>query len=144
MAIKKRVNLPQGDLSEEPAVKGPLVIVAKPKQPLPPPRFTVNAAGPISPQSARALGNLAMACGEDIPDAAFSVADRLALIRTPYDKNNPQEQRYRNRVKNRATAITAFCITCVGSRKLVTECAATECPLWAFRFGSDPFRGKRK
>jgi hypothetical protein len=110
---------------------------------MPAPRFTVTAKGPIPPATARALGNLALACGEAMPDAGFTVADRVNLLRTPFDTKNPQEQRYRNRVKNRATAITAMCIVCTGSRKLVTECMATECPLWAFRFGGDPFRGTR-
>jgi hypothetical protein len=137
MPIKKRSNVQIVD--DQPQPTG-LNIVAKPKQPLPAAVFTAPAGLPIY---AKQLGHIAMACGETTPDAGFSVADRVNLIRTPYDTKNPQEQRYRNRVKNRATAITAMCIACTGSRKLVTECLATECPLWAFRFGGDPFRGKR-
>lgn len=140
MAIKKRSNVKIID--DQPQPTG-LNIVARPKQPLPPPRLTVIDGKPISPAQSRALGNVAMSCGENVPDDGLTAADRVNLLRTPYDAKNPQELRYRNRVKNRATAITAMCISCTGSRKLVTECLATECPLWAFRFGGDPFRGKR-
>lgn len=136
MPIKKRLLLPDSSATLDEPVG--LNIVAKPKQPLPPGKMT--EAG-ISPRS---LGVVAQQCGDVQPDVAFNVADRVKLLRTPYDSKNPQEQRYRNRIKNRATAITAMCIVCTGTRKLVTECAATQCPLWAFRFGGDPFRGHRK
>lgn len=139
MPIKKRSNLPDPNATYE-EQKG-LNIVAKPKKPLPPLRLTANNPPPAT---LRALGNLALACGEAFPDASVSVADRVVMLRTPFDEKNSQEARYRNRVKNRATAITAMCIVCIGTRKGVTECLATECPLWAFRFGGDPFRGKRK
>lgn len=139
MAIKKRKTFkPLENPVEEP--KG-LVIVSKPKKPLP--DLNVTAIYPNDRDLLR-LGQLAQSCGADKPDAGLNAADRVRLLRTSYDIHNQQEQRYRNRIRNRATAITAMCIVCTGSRKLVTECAATTCPLWAFRFGGDPFRGNRK
>lgn len=134
MAIKKRKNIV---IIDEPEVPKGFNIVAKPKQPMPAPKMTEAGIHPLR------LGLVADSCGFDT-DESFTVGDRVKLMRTPYDKKNPQEQRYRNRVKNRGTAITAMCIICTGSRKAVTECLATSCPLWAFRLGSDPFRGTRK
>ena len=140
MPIKRRSNIPVYE-EPQPQEKGPLVIVAKPKEPMPT-DGVVEYFGDDSAQRRR-IGLVALACG-DQPDEQFNVTDRVALLRTPYDKKNLQERRYRNRVKNRATAITAMCIVCQGTRKAVTECIDTQCPLWAFRFGGDPFHGKRK
>lgn len=142
MAIKKRTSLPV--YSDEPAEPVRLNIVAKPKQPMPEGEVVQYFGEQPDQRTLLRLGLVAQACGDAAPDARMNVTDHVALLRMPYDKNNPQEARYRNRIKNRATAITAMCITCTGSRKLVTECAATDCALWAFRFGGDPFRGKRK
>ena len=143
MPIKRRSSLPSGDdaLPVIPAEPQGLVIVAKEKQPTPPPKMTE-----IYDKSAdlRRVGPMSMACGYEAADDPFNVGDTVKLLRTAYDDKNPQEQRYRNRIRNRATAITAMCIVCTGSRKLVTECHGTHCPLWAFRFGNDPFRGQRK
>lgn len=141
MPIKKRSKLPT---EEEANAPQPLVIVAKPKRPMPEGGKVRQVLGEDAPSAAhRAMGTLAKSVNADI-DADFTIEDRVILMRSSYDKNNPQEQRYRNRVRNRGTAITAFCITCQGGRKAVTECIATTCPLWAFRFGTDPFYGKKK
>jgi hypothetical protein len=142
MAIKKRTSKPDAD--DMPA-KVKLNIVAKPKTPIPQDGVLQSIYnGEATPQQARRLGLLAIDCKADRPDENFTPDDHVKLMRIPYDKTNPQEARYRNRVRNRGTAITAMCITCQGGRKAVTECVATDCPLWAFRFGSDPFYGKRK
>lgn len=38
-------------------------------------------------------------------------------------------------------AIRAKCLDCcAGQRSEVANCTATTCPLWAFRFGVDPWR----
>lgn len=138
MAIKKRKTVPE--ISAVEAEPQGLNIVAKPKQPMPPEQITTLFGDNPTPAQLRQLGPIAQACGDTAADAGFTVGDRVRLLRTSYDHKNPQEQRYRNRVKNRATAITAMCVVCTGSRKLVTECIATQCPLWAYRLGSDPFR----
>lgn len=139
MPIVRRSSLPTGDEPVE-ETSNKLVIVAKEKQPCPPARVTAAAS---TPASMRRLGVVAQAVADEADDG-YSVGDYVKGLRTPYDPNNTQERRYRNRIKNRATAITAMCVACTGSRKLLTECMQTSCPLWAFRFGSDPFRGKRK
>lgn len=142
MAIKKRKTVP--DPSEIEVEPVGLNIVAQPKQPMPPEKITTMFGDNPTPGQLRRVGPIAQACGDAAADDGFSIGDRVKLLRTSYDQNNPQEQRYRNRVKNRATAITAMCVVCTGSRKLVTECMATQCPLWSFRMGGDPFRGFRK
>lgn len=140
MPIRKRSNKGFEDLAPEPTK---LVIEAKPKAPMPEGGLLSTIYTDPQPQQVRAVGNLAIDCS-DLPDARFTVEDRVTCMRTPLDHKNAQEIRYRNRVRNRGTAITAMCITCQGGRKAVTECIDTKCPLWAFRFGSDPFYGKRK
>lgn len=142
MPIKKRNSVPDPNAVFD---DGPqkLVIVAKPKKPIPDKGLTNMYDNPMPPVAARALGNLVQSMG-DSPDEALTIKDRVELMRTPYDPHNSQEARYRGRVRNRGTAITAMCIVCSGGRKAVTECADTTCPLWAFRFGGDPFYGKRK
>lgn len=144
MPIKKR-NIATEKPIEQPANDGKLVIVAKSKKPIPNKSVVRTLFGTDKPTKGAALqlGLLAQQVGAATADEDLTIEDRVALMRTPYDDKNPQERRYRNRVKNRGTAITAMCITCQGGRKAVTECIATTCPLWAFRFGSDPFYGKR-
>lgn len=140
MAIKKRTNR---KVSDDAVAPEKLVIVAKPKVPLPDKSKIAELFGnEPDPACLRAFGTLAIDCGE-APDDRLTATDRVTLMRQPYDETNPQEHRYRGRVRNRGTAITAMCITCQGGRKAVTECIDTTCPLWAFRFGSDPFYGKK-
>jgi hypothetical protein len=80
---------------------------------------------------------------DDVP-----VKDLLRLIRFNYNHRGTQwgalEQRYRDRIKNRATGIRAFCITCAGGPKASALCINTHCPLWAYRLGKDPFRNRPK
>lgn len=61
-------------------------------------------------------------------------------IREPvYD---PIENKYRERIRNRATGIRAYCVSCQGGDVVgVRECPAITCPLHPFRMGGDPFRG---
>jgi hypothetical protein len=88
------------------------------------------------------LPKVAKAVGDSIHKVELSIADRLYVARTNYDTENQQEYRARGRIRNRTSAISAMCICCKGSRKLVVECLAVTCPLWAFRLGKNPFRGK--
>lgn len=150
MAFKRRSTLAsavQAALEPEapkaaPAM--PLHIEAKPKQPVPEQSALRAVYGPsVTPSQVRRLGPLALDCGDDMR-RAFTIADLFAFLRTPFDTKSTQEVRYRNRIKNRGTAITANCIVCQGTRKAVTECMAVDCPLWAFRLGNDPFFGRRK
>jgi hypothetical protein len=142
MAIKKRD--PSTILTTPEPEPQRLVIVAKEKRPIPEAGVIRAVLGDqASRETITRLSLIAQSVGE-FPDERFTPEDRVVALRTPYDQDNPQEARYRNRIRNRATAITAMCVVCMGGRKGVTECAETSCPLWAFRFGSDPFRGKRK
>ncbi len=144
MPIKKRSSKPTAEQAAAPKVSKPLVIVAAPKKPIPKGSTLQAVYGDnVPPARIRRIGHVADTMGET-PEEALHLSDKVTAMRTPYDPNNPQEQRYRNRVRNRATAVTAMCITCVGGRKAVTECVDTLCPLWAFRFGSDPFFGKKR
>lgn len=145
MPIKKRSTLPTAAQEAEARKPAPLNIVAKPKQPVPEGGMlrAVYGAEPTA-QQARRLGLVAIDCNEPTADANLTIEDRVSLMRINYDQANPQETRYRGRVRNRGTAITAMCITCTGGRKAVTECIDTTCPLWAFRLGGDPFFGRKK
>ncbi|MCK9350818.1 MAG: hypothetical protein M0P44_06320 [Clostridiales bacterium] len=40
-------------------------------------------------------------------------------------------------------AIRLNCLECVGTRVKVENCEETDCPLWHYRFGKNPFRTKR-
>jgi hypothetical protein len=142
MAIKRRSEIGAYVPTEE---RKPLVIVAADKKPLPE-ESLIEAVYGDNPDatSIRRTILVAEACGDKSIDSALTAKDRVIAMRTPYDKNNPTELRYRVRVRNRGTAITAMCIVCTGSRKLVAECLATDCPLWAFRLGNDPFFGRKK
>lgn len=43
-------------------------------------------------------------------------------------------------IKSPVKAIRAFCLTCVcGSAGEVKACPSTNCPLYAFRFGKNPY-----
>lgn len=94
------------------------------------------------PVSIRRLGFVAESCGENLSDTPLNVADLIKFVRTPYEPHNATERRYRNRVRNRNTAIVAKCVDCAGTRKAVTECMDVVCPLWPFRLGKNPYRGK--
>lgn len=62
-------------------------------------------------------------------------------IRTPHGEN-PLGDKYIARIKNRATAIRAYCVSCQGFELVgVKECPSLNCPLHPFRMGKDPFRG---
>jgi len=141
--IKKRSNRPSPSPSDDEEPEK-LVIVAGVKKPLPTDSRISSVMGETpSPSDVRKVGSIAASLS-DTSSELLTTQDYVTAMRTPYDPSNAQEVRYRNRVRNRGTAITALCITCQGGRKAVTECIATECALWAFRFGTDPFYGRRK
>jgi hypothetical protein len=49
------------------------------------------------------------------------------------------------RAQNPLKAIREKCLDCCcGNAAEVRKCAATDCALWPFRMGSNPFRKKRK
>lgn len=141
--IKKRRNR---NIPLDPEDAGnKLVIVAAPKKPIPEKGIIRALASPNpTPQEVRRFGSVAKSVARTQPDEGMTVEDRVIAMRSSYDSSNPSEQRYRNRVRNRATAITAMCVTCQGGIKAVRECIDTTCPLWAFRLGGDPFYRNRK
>lgn len=56
--------------------------------------------------------------------------------------DDPIVNKYRARIKNRATGIRAYCMTCMGGEAVsIRLCASLTCPLHPFRMGGDPFRG---
>ena len=61
-------------------------------------------------------------------------------IRTP--DSDPMTNKYKGKIRNRATGIRAYCIQCQGGEVVgVKQCPAVTCPLHPFRMGADPFRG---
>lgn len=60
----------------------------------------------------------------------------------PDRDDGPIENKYRAAIKNRATAIRAYCVGCMGgSVSDVRDCTSLTCPLHPFRMGKDPLRG---
>ena len=58
------------------------------------------------------------------------------------NKQDKIVKEYCDRVKNPLTAIRAFCVSCMGGYvKEIKTCSATSCPLYPFRFGSNPLHG---
>lgn len=136
MPIKRRSVLP----SDSASYKEKLVIPRTEKKPIPDDSRLEDMYGENpTPEQMRRVGPTMLSTTLSYPDANLTTADRLKLLRTPFDPDSVTEQRYRNRVRNYGTAITAMCVVCAGKRKGVTECMATDCPLWAYRFGSNPF-----
>lgn len=69
------------------------------------------------------------------------ILDSLSMVSNVGDS---VETRYRHRIRNRSTGIRAQCVECSGgSPKTARLCPNVVCPLWAYRFGADPFRKKR-
>lgn len=63
-------------------------------------------------------------------------------IRATDVDDDPATNKARSRIKNRATAIRAYCYWCQGGFSPgIRECASITCPLWPFRLGKDPLRG---
>ncbi len=138
MPIKKRITVPVIDYSEKPKANWfENVGEPKPKKPLPDKAVIPPDA---TPSLVRRIGYV---LEDEI--LTLNVNDMLTAVRTPRNPGLTTELRARARIKNRGTAITAMCMDCQGqSRKRVTECTTTDCPLWGFRFGSDPMRGMKK
>lgn len=52
-------------------------------------------------------------------------------------------QGYKDKIRSPSTAIRAFCVTCMGGYvRMVAKCTAPECPLFPFRFGTNPMHGR--
>lgn len=55
--------------------------------------------------------------------------------------DDPLLVKYKARINNRATAIRAYCVWCMGGdTAAVRRCPTMTCPLHAFRMGKDPLR----
>lgn len=51
----------------------------------------------------------------------------------------------KNVIQNPVKAIRKFCLDCLGgSYREVERCTATDCALYPFRMGKNPFRAKRE
>lgn len=62
-------------------------------------------------------------------------------VRHPVD-SDAVVNKYKSKIKNRATAIRAMCIQCMGgSLAGVRNCPSVTCTLHPFRMGKDPLRG---
>lgn len=50
---------------------------------------------------------------------------------------------YKDKIRSPSTAIRAFCVTCMGGYvRMVAKCTAPQCPLYQFRFGTNPMHGR--
>ena len=81
--------------------------------------------------------------GRDPRLVPVDILDRMRRAKQPMD--DPTTAAYRAKIRTRASAIRTFCVDCQGGEvKGVRECEAMNCPLWPFRMGTDPLRGKVK
>jgi hypothetical protein len=79
--------------------------------------------------------------GKDPRIVPVEALDRMRRAKQPMDDLTTAN--YREKIKTRASSIRAFCVDCQGGEiKGVRECEAMNCPLWPFRMGTDPLRGK--
>lgn len=63
-------------------------------------------------------------------------------VHAPDDSDDPLVNKYKERIKNRATAIRAYCVWCQGGMTAeVRRCPSVTCVLHPFRMGKDPLRG---
>lgn len=95
------------------------------------------------PEGRVRLVSLVSACTFGVDDPKkLRVEDVLAMVRAPNWHDNA-ETFYRERIKSPLTGIRAFCVFCSGgSPKAANACPKTDCSLWAFRTGKNPFFGK--
>ncbi len=71
----------------------------------------------------------------------YTAQELYAFLQTP-DWDCKLEREARQRATSPAKAIRTQCITCVGGdEKEIRECTKRNCPLFAFRMGSNPFHG---
>lgn len=81
--------------------------------------------------------------GKDPRMVPVEALNRMRQAKQPMDDLTTAN--YRTKIKTRASAIRGFCVDCQGGEiKGVRECEAMNCPLWPFRMGTDPLRGKVK
>ena len=77
---------------------------------------------------------------KEIPFDALAKFTRASLSETT---NDYIVSKYRARIKNPATGMRAFCVSCMGGQvNEVRLCEAVNCPLWPFRFGNNPLAGR--
>lgn len=69
--------------------------------------------------------------------------DLRYAIQHPLDEQTFIGPEIRKRVDGPIKGIRAFCLNCQGNDNAgVRECAAVNCPLWAFRMGHNPYYGR--
>lgn len=94
------------------------------------------------PEPARRAVGTAIFGGDD--PKAMRTEDLLALVKVSSNGDNV-EGRYRDRIRSPLTAIRSYCVECSGgSPKQAGECVQVSCPLWMFRFGTNPLFGQKE
>jgi hypothetical protein len=77
--------------------------------------------------------------------AKTTVVQEIDARTMPVDElARAQVNRFGIRRSSRGDAIRSFCLACVGTALEVRLCENAACPLWGFRFGSDPWRDARE
>jgi hypothetical protein len=79
---------------------------------------------------------------EDVVAADETGVDQDAQ-ETDSDSIDRVIQAYKDKIRSPSTAIRAFCVTCMGGYvRSVAKCTAIACPLYPFRFGTNPMHGR--
>lgn len=85
----------------------------------------------------------------DYDDTEADLADEPAFEKgegeSLQDAQDRIEAKYRARATSPLKAIRAFCVLCMGAQpREVAHCSATECVLFAFRDGKNPYQRRSK
>ena len=69
-------------------------------------------------------------------------ADLKALV-AEFESEDSNINAYHRKIKSPPSGIRSYCVWCMGGQTAeVRRCQATNCPLWPFRMGTNPFAGK--
>lgn len=84
-----------------------------------------------------------------IPPVVEEVEEEPEFIRedgeSAQDAQDRIEAKYRARATSPLRAIRAFCVLCMGAQpKEVAKCSSTQCPLYLFRAGRNPYQKHNK
>lgn len=89
---------------------------------------------------AKAAYKLALACAVYSSDDPRTLPTEDLLFLVQSSRGDSIVDKYRARIASPLTALRAYCVECQGGGvAFVRECPSTNCPIWAFRMGNNPF-----
>lgn len=111
---------------------------------MPPREFVPNPKAFLEKFPAELRRRAGVVIYSETPSKEIPLEDLAYMLRHTVDPNPPAyEIVYRNRIRSRNTAIRAYCVLCAGGPKAARACVDTDCALWPFRFGQNPFARRK-